>query len=58
MGVQIAPCEGAIFKGKEMPGHACDDTDISCVNLAEPIEMPFGLWTQRHELVGVLTVTP
>jgi len=30
------------FEGE---GHA-DDTDVSCAETAEPIEMLFGLWTQ------------
>jgi len=35
------PCEGAILRGKDMPGHD-DDTVVSCAKTAEPIEMPFG----------------
>ena len=33
-GVKIAPCEGEIFRGKDVPWHA-----VSCAKMAEPIEM-------------------
>jgi len=36
------PRESAILRGK---GHA-DDADASFAKMAEPIDMPFGLWTQ------------
>jgi len=36
-----------------------DDTAVSCAKMAEPIEMPFGLWTRvgmrMHVLDGVHT---
>jgi len=44
-GVQIAPCEYAIFRGKDMPGHARRHSAVSSAKMAESIEMPFGLWT-------------
>jgi len=34
-------CEGAIIRGKDMPGHARRHSAVSC---AEPIKLPFGLW--------------
>ena len=37
------PCEGAIFRGKDMPGHAGRHSAVSCPKMAEPIEMSFGL---------------
>ena len=40
MGDQIAPCEGAIFRGKDMPGHAQQHCGELCKN---------GL-TDRHAL--------
>jgi len=53
MGVQLAPSEGAIFTRTDMP----DDTAVSCAKMAEPIEIPFGLWTwvgpRKHMLHGV-----
>jgi len=43
---------GGNFRGKDMP----DDTTVSCAKMAEPIKMPFGLWTQvgwrKHVLHG------
>ena len=43
--MQIAPCEGAIFRGKDMPGYARRHSVVSCAKMAEPIKMPFELWT-------------
>jgi len=45
-------CKGAIFRGKNMSGMP-DDTAVSWAKMAEPIEMPFGLWTRadRSKLV-------
>jgi len=48
MGMQIAPCEGAIFMGKDILGYARRHyADVSCAKMAEPTrvftEMPFGL---------------
>ena len=44
-GIQIFPYEGAIFREKDMPDHAQRHSSVSCARTAEPIEMPFGLWT-------------
>jgi len=33
------------FEGKGMPVHP-EDTAVNCAKTAEPIEMPFGLWTR------------
>jgi len=56
MGVQIAPCERAIFREKDMPGHAKRHYAVRCAKMAESIEMPFGLWTRvgprKHVLGG------
>jgi len=49
MWVQIVPSEGAIFGGKDMPVHARGQFAVSCAEMAEPTEMPFGLcglWAQ------------
>ena len=59
-GVQIALCEGTIFKGKKyIAGHARPHSTVSCAKIAEPIKMPFGLWTQvgprKHVLGGKYT---
>jgi len=45
MKVQIAPWQWAIFRGKDMPGHARRYCAVTCAKMAEWIEMPFGLWT-------------
>ena len=54
-GVQIAPCQGAIFRGNDMSGHSRRQYVVSCAKMAEPIEMPFVLWTRvgpRQHLLG------
>jgi len=43
MRVQIPVCEGTIFRGKGMLGHARRHSAVSSAKMAEPIEMPFGL---------------
>jgi len=45
-GVQIVPREGAIFRVNNMLGHARRQSAVSWAQMAEPIEMPFGLWTR------------
>jgi len=40
------PREGAIIRGKNMPGHAQRQSVVSCAKMAEPIDLPFGLWTR------------
>jgi len=50
MGFQIALRNGEIFMGKDMPGLARRHSAVSCAKMAEPIEMPFGLWTQVGRL--------
>ena len=42
------PCEGAIIRGKDMPGHTRRHCAMSCIKLAEPIDLPFAnaLWTR------------
>jgi len=49
---QIRPCEGAIFNGNDVPGHALRHPAESCAKMAELIEMPFGLriWVSRIKL--------
>jgi len=58
-GVQIAPCQWAIFRGKDIPGHAQPHSAVGCAKMAEPIEMPFGLSTRmgprKHLLDGINT---
>jgi len=53
-GVLIVPCQGTIFRGKDMPGHTRRHSAVSCVKMGEKIEMPFGLWTRvgpkKHEV--------
>jgi len=58
MGVQIPRAKGK-FWGKVMPGHAHDTlpSAMSRAKMAEPIEMPFDLWTRmgprKHVVDGV-----
>ena len=40
-GVQISPCERAIFRGKDMPGHARQHSAMNCARMAEPVGMPY-----------------
>jgi len=40
------PCEGAIIRGKDMPGHGRRHFAMSCAKMAEPIHLPFGLSTR------------
>jgi len=42
--VQIAPCQGAIFRGNDMPMHAGRHSAVNCAKMVEPIDMPFWLW--------------
>jgi len=46
----------AILRGKGMPQHARQHSDVSCAKTAEPVKMPFGLWTRmgprKHVLDG------
>ena len=60
-GVQIVPCEGAIFRGKDMPVHARRRTAVNCAKMAEPIEMPFGVLTRlgpRNHVLDGVQITP
>jgi len=45
-----------------MGNFEADMPDVSCAKIAEPIEMPFGLWTQvgqkKHVLHGVPLALP
>jgi len=44
------------FRGRSDPFVKYRDTAVTCVKMAEPIVMPFGLWAQtgprNHELDG------
>jgi len=44
MGVLIRLCEGAMFSGKDVPGHARRHSIVSCAKTAEQIELLFGFW--------------
>jgi len=44
--VQIRPCEGAMFSGKDVHGHARRHSTVSFAKTAEQIEMLFGFWTR------------
>ena len=50
-----SPCEEAIIRGKDMPGHERHSA-VSCAKMAELIEMSFGLWTcvgrRKHVVHG------
>ena len=43
-GAQIPYAKG--IRRKDMPGHARRHFAMSCAKVAEPIGLPFGLWTQ------------
>jgi len=63
MGVHIALCKGAIFGGKDIPGHARPHSAVSCTKMAEPIEMPFGLivdlsWPNEVCVISGCTLAP
>jgi len=34
------------FGGKVMSGHVPRQSAMSCAKMAEPVEVPFGLWTR------------
>ena len=34
------------YWGKDMPGHARRHSAVSCAQMAELIDLPFGLWTR------------
>jgi len=53
--VQIAPCQGAIFRGNDMPMHARRHSAVNCAKMVEPIEMPFWLWTRVSQRKHVHT---
>jgi len=40
-----------------MPGHAQQHFAMSCAKMAEPIDLPFGLWTQNSYSLGGANVT-
>jgi len=58
MEVQISLAKGQ-FWGKVMPWHARRHSAMSCAKIAEPIEMPFGLWIRvgprKHVVDGIET---
>jgi len=54
--VHIVPYEGAIFRGKDIPEHVRRYSATSFAKMAEPIEMPFGLWTRVGPRKHVLWV--
>jgi len=60
-GAQI-PNRGAIIRGKDMPGYARWHSAVSCTNMAEPIELPFALWTRvgrrKHKFSRIRQVAP
>ena len=39
-----------IFRGKHTTGHVRRFFAVSCEKMAEPVEMPFGLWARNHVL--------
>jgi len=45
-----------------MPGHARQQSAVSCAKMAEPIDLPFRLWTQvglgKHKFNPVRQVAP
>jgi len=56
------PCQGGIIRGKDMPGLAQRHPSVSCPKMAEPINLPFGLWTpvgrRKHKFNHIPQLTP
>jgi len=44
-GAEIPNVKGAIVRGKEMSEHVQWHSDVRCAKTAEPVDLPFGLWT-------------
>jgi len=59
-GAQILNAKGVITTGKDMPGHARRHSVVSCAKMAEPIDLPFGVWTRvgrrRHRFTDIRQV--
>jgi len=62
MVVQVPSCQEAIFiffRAKDMLSHAQRHFGMCCAKMAEPIEIPYGLWTwmgpRKHVLGGLHT---
>jgi len=56
-----SPMRRRNLQGKDMPGYARPHSDVSCAKMAEPIEIPFGLWTQvgpREPCIGCGSRSP
>jgi len=57
-----SPCQGGIIRGKDMPGLAQRHPSVSCPKMAEPINLPFGLWTlvgrRKHKFNHIPQVSP
>jgi len=55
-GFRSPHAKGAVFTGKDIPRHAWRYSAVSYAKMAEPIEMPFALWTRvgprKHVLRG------
>ena len=56
------PSKEAIIRGKDMLGHTRRHSAVSCAKTAEPIDLPFGLWTQlgrrKHKFNRICPVAP
>jgi len=59
---QDTSCEGAIIRGKDIPRHTRRHSAVSCAKMAEPIDLPFGLWTRvdrrKQKLNRIRQVAP
>jgi len=40
------PMRRSMIRGKDMPEHARRQPTVSCAKMAEPTDLPFGLWTR------------
>ena len=56
------PCEGAIIRGNDIPGHAQRHSAVGYAKMAESIDLAFGLCTQvgrrKHKFSSIRQVAP
>jgi len=57
-GTQIPRPKGQLLGGKNVPGHARRHSAVSCVKIAKPIDLLFGLWTWVDRRKHVQSYSP
>jgi len=62
MGVQIPPLEGTIFGKRGVHCEVYRLSAVSCAKMAQPIDLPFGLWTwvgqKKYKFNHICQVAP